>query len=64
MIDQFYRRLAPGGYLLLGHSESLLGTTTSFEPVMLSSDLVYRRAQGVAVSVPPGPASGTGGEPR
>lgn len=44
VIEQFYRRLSPGGYLLLGHSESLLSTTTSFEPVMLRSDLVYRRA--------------------
>ena len=44
VIEQFYRRLLPGGHLLLGHSESLLGTTTSFEPVMLSTDLVYRRS--------------------
>lgn len=43
VIEQFYRRLSPGGYLLLGHSESLLGSTTAFEPVMLSTDLVYRR---------------------
>jgi chemotaxis protein methyltransferase CheR len=54
VVEQFYRRLTPGGYLLLGHSESLLGTTTSFEPVVLSSDLVYRRALGTAgASIPP-----------
>ncbi len=39
----FYERLLPGGYLLLGHSESLLNAGTSFEPVHLEADLVYRR---------------------
>ncbi len=59
VIEQFYRRLLPGGYLLLGHSESLLGTTTSFEPVMLSTDLVYRRSSGsMDLSLPPGPPTG------
>jgi chemotaxis protein methyltransferase CheR len=61
VIEQFYRRLLPGGVLLLGHSESLLGHTTSFEPVMLSTDLVYRRAAGSTDSQAPGGA-GTGGQ--
>lgn len=39
----FYERLLPGGFLLLGHSESLLNTETPFEPVHLEGDLVYRR---------------------
>ncbi|MFW5920566.1 MAG: CheR family methyltransferase [Polyangiales bacterium] len=43
VIDTFYERLLPGGYLLLGHSESLLNTSTAFELAHLSSDLVYRR---------------------
>lgn len=43
VIETFYERLAPGGYLLLGHSESLLNTTTAFELVHLKSDMVYRR---------------------
>jgi chemotaxis protein methyltransferase CheR len=43
VIDNFYDRLAPGGYLMLGHSESLLHVTTAFELAHLSSDLVYRR---------------------
>lgn len=41
--DLFYERLLPGGYLLLGHSESLLNAGTHFEPVHLEGDLVYRR---------------------
>lgn len=43
VITTFYDRLLPGGYLLLGHSESLLNISTAFELVHLSSDLVYRR---------------------
>jgi chemotaxis protein methyltransferase CheR len=43
VIDAFYERLLPGGYLLLGHSESLLNVTTAFELVHLSDDLVYRK---------------------
>jgi chemotaxis protein methyltransferase CheR len=43
VIDNLYERLVPGGYLLLGHSESLLNLSTAFELVHLSSDLVYRR---------------------
>lgn len=46
VIDTFYERLHPGGYLLLGHSESLLNTTTAFELVHLRTDMVYRRPLG------------------
>ena len=46
VIDTFYERLHPGGYLLLGHSESLLNTTTAFELVHLQTDMVYRRPIG------------------
>jgi chemotaxis protein methyltransferase CheR len=37
------RRLRPGGYLLLGHSESLVQVAADFELVHLRHDLVYRR---------------------
>lgn len=43
VIDNLYDRLVPGGYLLLGHSESLLNLSTAFELVHLKEDLVYRR---------------------
>jgi len=43
VIDMFYERLIPGGFLFLGHSESLLNISTAFELVHLSEDLVYRR---------------------
>ncbi len=43
VIDSFYERLIPGGFLFLGHSESLLNVSTAFELVHLSEDLVYRK---------------------
>lgn len=43
VIDNLYDRLVPGGYLLLGHSESLLNVSTAFELVHLQEDLVYRK---------------------
>lgn len=44
-ISVLYDRLSPGGYLLLGHTESLLNLSTAFELVHLSEDLVYRRPE-------------------
>jgi chemotaxis protein methyltransferase CheR len=43
IVEAFYDTLNPGGYLLLGHSESLLNVSTRFDLVHLSNDLVYRR---------------------
>jgi chemotaxis protein methyltransferase CheR len=43
VIDSFASRLAPGGYLLLGHSESLIHVTSAFELAHLRNDLVYRK---------------------
>ncbi len=43
VIDNLYDRLVPGGYLMLGHSESLLNVSTAFELVHLEDDLVYRK---------------------
>lgn len=46
VIDNLYQRLNPGGYLMLGHSESLLNLSTAFELVHLRDDLVYRKPLG------------------
>jgi chemotaxis protein methyltransferase CheR len=43
VIDTLQERLLPGGYLLLGHSESLINLSTAFELVHLREDLVYRK---------------------
>ncbi len=46
VIDNLHRRLRPGGYLLLGHSESLVNVSTAFELVHLSGDLIYKKPVG------------------
>ena len=43
VIRAFYEKLRPGGHLLLGHSESLINLSTSFELRHLRRDMVYRR---------------------
>jgi len=42
----FLRALRPGGWLLLGHAESLVNLTADFEMVQLEGDLAYRRPGG------------------
>ena len=46
VVEAFYDRLTPGGFLLLGHSESLLNVTTRFDLAHLQKDLVYRKPVG------------------
>ena len=46
VVEHFYRLLNPGGFLLLGHSESLMNVSSSFELVHLKHDLVYRKPAG------------------
>jgi chemotaxis protein methyltransferase CheR len=43
VIKTFEEKLRPGGYLLLGHSESLINITSAFELCHLRNDMVYRR---------------------
>ncbi len=43
LLRTFHDKLREGGWLLLGHSESLLNLTADFEIVHLKSDLVYRK---------------------
>lgn len=43
VLETIYERLNRGGYLLLGHSESLLRSSTAFEIAQLSTSIVYRR---------------------
>ncbi|HUF36579.1 MAG TPA: protein-glutamate O-methyltransferase CheR [Gemmatimonadales bacterium] len=43
VIGLFARSLCPGGYLLLGHSESLLDRATDFVPVSFGTGVVYRK---------------------
>lgn len=43
VITNFYNRLIDGGYLLLGHSESLLSLTSQFKLRHLKNDMVYQK---------------------
>jgi chemotaxis protein methyltransferase CheR len=43
VIDSFYRALRDGGYLLLGHSESLMNISTAFTLKHLKNDMVYQK---------------------
>jgi chemotaxis protein methyltransferase CheR len=48
LIGLFARSLVPGGYLFLGHSESLLDRKTAFAPTMLGGAVVYRKLEAAA----------------
>ena len=43
VVNNFYNRLSEGGYLLLGHSESLMTLSTQFKLKHLKHDLVYQK---------------------
>jgi chemotaxis protein methyltransferase CheR len=45
LVEKFYRCLRPGGYLLVGHAESLLGLTEKFTMVYRNSGTAYRRIE-------------------
>jgi chemotaxis protein methyltransferase CheR len=43
VVNNFYNRLVDGGYLLLGHSESLITLSTQFKLKHLKNDMVYQK---------------------
>jgi chemotaxis protein methyltransferase CheR len=43
VLGSFYDSLSPGGFVFLGHSESVGRISAAFEPVMFNKTLVYRR---------------------
>jgi chemotaxis protein methyltransferase CheR len=43
VIDNFYDRLSDGGYLLLGHAESLINISTAFKLRHFKNDMVYQK---------------------
>jgi chemotaxis protein methyltransferase CheR len=47
-VNLFHEALAPGGYLLLGHAESLSRITDVFTPIRFPGAMIYRKAGGSA----------------
>lgn len=45
-IQLFHKALAPGGYLLLGHAESLSRITDIFTPIRFPGAMIYRKPGG------------------
>ncbi len=45
LVEKFYRCLTPGGYLLVGHAESLLGLTDKFAMVYRENGTAYKRIE-------------------
>jgi chemotaxis protein methyltransferase CheR len=43
ILRRFYDALEPGGYFLLGHSETLTNVPVKFEPVVLGDCRIYRK---------------------
>jgi chemotaxis protein methyltransferase CheR len=45
LVEKFYRCLNPGGYLFVGHAESLLGLTDKFQMIHRNSGTAYQRLE-------------------
>jgi len=61
ILRRFYEALEPGGYFLLGHSETLTHTPVKFEPVTLGDCRLYRKP-GAVVPSRPAPALAEAGQ--
>ena len=52
VLGHFYDALVPGGFVFLGHSESVGRISSAFEPVSLGGGVVYRRPPGRRADAP------------
>jgi chemotaxis protein methyltransferase CheR len=48
MVESFHRKLDGGGFLLLGHAESLMNVTTAFTLRHFRHDMVYQKPEAAA----------------
>jgi chemotaxis protein methyltransferase CheR len=48
VVRLFHQALAPGGYLFLGHAESLSRITDLFTPIRFQGAMAYQKAEGAA----------------
>ncbi|MBI2683708.1 MAG: protein-glutamate O-methyltransferase CheR [Acidobacteriales bacterium] len=52
LIQRFFEYLEPGGYLFLGHAESVAKAGVGFEPIVVGDSLIYRKPDGGASHKP------------
>jgi chemotaxis protein methyltransferase CheR len=43
LVQRFYEALEPGGYLFLGHSESISKMPVKFQAIVLGDCIMYRK---------------------
>lgn len=55
VIERFAQALAPGGYLFLGHAETLTGLSDAFHLCHTHDTFYYRRKEGAEISPPKAP---------
>ncbi len=58
ILRRFYDALEPGGYFLLGHSETLTNVPVKFEPMVLGDCRIYRKPRPVEARRAPALAEG------
>jgi chemotaxis protein methyltransferase CheR len=58
ILRRFYEALEPGGYFLLGHSETLSNAPMKFEPVVVGDCRLYRKPAPLAARRPAVQAEG------
>ena len=56
ILRRFYDALEPGGYFLLGHSETLSNVPMKFESIVMGDCLIYRKPISAAVDLRRAPA--------
>lgn len=54
LIQRFFDYLEPGGYLFLGHAESVAKSGVGLQPIIVGDSMIYRKPETVAVAVASG----------
>jgi chemotaxis protein methyltransferase CheR len=49
LIQRFFDYLEPGGYLFLGHAESVAKAGVNFQPIVVGDSLIYQKPDSGAV---------------
>ena len=58
LVQHFYDTLEPGGYLFLGHSESISKMPVKFQAIVLNDCILYRKPTAEELQKPDSPPEG------